>query len=518
MLKWALGAGQVALLDRFGLLRGGSAWAVPPADAPSRLCVIYVPGGFRPQFHFWPMEDADVDQVVPTPGSFAGEPVFFRAADLVDLGPANGAYKPLRTWRSWDAMNPANRASGFSPMMYGYTHYNLANQVAVLHGVDQGTADHSSAFVSAMCGVASPDFRAPALHSVAANFLHAKYATTRPLPFVVVTSDRGTPVAQGLPSHAAPVRVPSLEALVPQLSDDPTQNPWWTGLDARTPSPELDVRGQPLGQMLSATPMEQYTLAQPGKLLGKSNAKVDGFLESLHGSLRSVSRVLAADVVSVLSNTKGIDSLAMNRPPYMANYLNTPFTYSFGLANFHMTTMEPRLDMALRLLKADVTSAVHVSLPLDFDTHSGLGQAFSCAHGRAQMDIVARFLGEMKATPAPGLPGKTLLDDTLVVVLSEFGRSWASANGTGFDLPDNHHPYTSVMFAGGNVAGNRQVGSYDRRGFGVPVSLVEENGQASSRVPRSADAVTTAMRIMGLEFNEFFIPGGYGEVTGLRQS
>ncbi|MFO0595928.1 MAG: DUF1501 domain-containing protein [Myxococcaceae bacterium] len=519
LLKWALGAGQVALLDRFGLLRSGTSWATPPADAPSRLCVLYVPGGFRPQFHFWPMEDADVDQVVPPPGDFSGEPVFFRASNLVDLGPANGNYKPLRTWRSWDPANPANRASGFSPMMYGYTHFDLAGQIAMLHGLDQGTADHTSAFVSAMCGVASPDFRAPALHAVAANFLHAKYSNTRPLPFVVVTSERGMPVAQGLPSHAAPVRVPSLEALVPQLSDDPMDNPWWTGLDQRAPSPELDVRGASLGSMLNTTPLEQYTLGQPGKLLGRSTANVDGFLEALHGSLRSVSRVLAADVVSVLNNTKGIDYLTTNWPPYMANYFTNAFTYTFGLANFHMTVMEPRLDMALRLLKADVTSAVHVALPLDFDTHSGLGQAFSCAHGRAHMDCIARFLGELKNTPAPGLPGKTLLDDTLVVVMSEFGRSWSYANGSGgFDLPDNHHPYTSVMFAGGNVAGNRQVGSYDRRGFGVPVELVEENGQASTRVPRSADAVTTAMRIMGLEFNEFFIPGGYGEVVGLRKS
>ncbi len=70
------------------------------------------------------------------------------------------------------------------------------------------------------------------------------------------------------------------------------------------------------------------------------------------------------------------------------------------------------------------------------------------------------------------------------------------------------------MYAGGNVAANRQVGSYDRRGFGVATDLVEENGQASSRVPRSADAVATAMRIMGLDFHEFFIPGGYGEVVG----
>jgi hypothetical protein len=518
MLQWALGAGQLALLDRFGLLRSGTAWATPSADAPSRLCVIYVPGGFRPQYHFWPMEDADVEACVPTPGGYAGEPIFFRKENLVDLGPANGPFKPLRVWQSWDPANPANR-TGFSPAMYGYQHFDLASQLAVVHGVDQGTADHGSAFVSAMCGVASPDFRAPAMHAVAANFLHAKYASSRPLPFVVVTNERGTPVAQGLPSHAAPVRVPSIEALTPQMSDDPTKNPWWDKLNTRTSRPETNAKGASLGSMLETTDLEQYSLQQPGKLLGKSTAKVDGFLESLHGSLRSVSRVLAADVVSALEAQKGTDTLISNRPAYLANYLNQPFSYTFGLANFHMTTLEPRLDMALRLLKSDLTSAVHVSFNLDFDSHNGLGHAFSCAHGRAHMDLVARFLGEMKATPAPGLPGKTLLDDTLVVVLSEFGRSWASQNSSGgYNTPDDHHPYTSVMFAGGNVAGNRSIGTYDRRGFGLPTEIVEENNQPSQRTPRSADVVTTAMRVMGLDFHEFFIPGGYGEIVGVRKS
>jgi hypothetical protein len=50
------------------------------------------------------------------------------------------------------------------------------------------------------------------------------------------------------------------------------------------------------------------------------------------------------------------------------------------------------------------------------------------------------------------------------------------------------------------------------------VDIVEENGQASKRVPRAADAVTTALRIMGMNTSDFFIPGGYGEVMGLRRA
>jgi hypothetical protein len=236
------------------------------------------------------------------------------------------------------------------------------------------------------------------------------------------------------------------------------------------------------------------------------------------GSLRSVSRVLAADVVTVLERTKGIDALTMSRAPYLSSYLTPAFSYTFGLANFHMTGLEPRFDMALRLLKADLATSIHVSMGLDFDTHSGLGHAFSCAHGRNMFDLVARFLGELKSTPLPGNPNKTLLDDTLVVMLSEFGRSWASKGASGYDLPDNHHPFTSVLFAGGNVANNRMVGGYDTRGFGVATDLIEENEQPSHRVPRSADLAASAMRIMGLGFHDFFIPGGFGEIVGLRKN
>lgn len=520
LLSWALGASQLALLERFNLLGPGRASANPtslPEGLPSRLVVLYVPGGFRPQYAFWPGSDAQVEQNVPARGDFAGEPCFFRASDLIDLAPADGMHRPLRVWQSWNPAMPQQRhGTPYTPSMYGYVHWRLHENVAVAHGIDQGTADHNSAFVSAMCGVPSPDFRAPAFHSVVANHFFPATKEHRPLPFVSITSERGLPQATGLPSHAAPVRVPSIEALKPQLSTKPMDNPWWEGLDGRMARPESSWVGDPTGSMIQTTPLEDYTLGVPGQYKGKSSPKTDQFLEQLHGSLRSVSRVLAADVVTVLERTRGIDALSTNRAPYLSGYLTPSFSYTFGLANFHMTGLEPRFDMALRLLKADLATAIHVSMGLDFDTHSGLGHGFSCAHGRNMFDLAARFIGELKSTPLPGKPGKTLLDDTLVVMMSEFGRSWATRSGTGYNLPDDHHPFTSVMFAGGNVANNRMVGTYDTRGFGEPTAIIEENGQASTRVPRSADIACTALHMMGV--NNVFIPGGFGEIVGLRKN
>ena len=185
LLKWALGAGQFALLERAGLL-GSSPRHAADTDVPSRLAVLYIPGGYRPAYYFTPLEDAEIPLCVPAPSSYSGEPVFFDASKLVDLAPANGPYKPLRTWQSWNPADPAARG-GFSPLMYGFTHFALHEQLSVLHGIDQGTNDHASAFISAMCGVAGADYRAPAVHSVIANHLFERYRESRPLPFVVVT-------------------------------------------------------------------------------------------------------------------------------------------------------------------------------------------------------------------------------------------------------------------------------------------------------------------------------------------
>lgn len=521
LLKVGLGAAQVAMLERFGL--SASVAHAAGDDAPTRLVTIYIQGGYRPQFMWWGQDDAQVDVNVPPPGEYAGEPVFFKASDLVDLGTANGNYKPLRLWRSWDPAMPGRRSGRFTPLMYGWEHFGLAEQTCVLHGIDQGTNAHASGYVAAMCGVAGGDYRAPAVQSVVANHFYERFKSTRPLPCVTVNS-YGMPVAAGLPSHAAPILVPSIDALKPALSGKASDNWWWKGLEARRPYPEVDASGMALGGQLSATTLEAFSLSQVKPMLRKSSAKVDSLLEGIHGSLRSVSRALAADVVTVLQATKGVDHLYANRPAYLSSYFDGPFDYTFGLANYHAREeMAVPFEMALRLMKADLTSAVHVALQTPYyDTHNGsYGQHFSCAHGRAEMDCIARFLGEMKNSPAPGKPGKSLLDDTLVMIFSEFGRSWANGRSqsdpASWNYPDDHHPITSVTYVGGNVAGRRQVGSYTTDGIGTDVAIVEENGQTSRRQPRASDATATALRVLGLKFDEFFIPGGFGEVVGIRR-
>ena len=55
-------------------------------------------------------------------------------------------------------------------------------------------------------------------------------------------------------------------------------------------------------------------------------------------------------------------------------------------------------------------------------------------------------------------------------------------------------------------------------GCGVDVDIIEEDGSMSRRNPRAGDATATACRIMGMGLTDFFLPGGYGEVVGLRKT
>src|SRR5204863_9176604 len=72
----------------------------------------------------------------------------------------------------------------------------------------------------------------------------------------------------------------------------------------------------------------------------------------------------------------------------------------------------------------------------------------------------AALLADLDKTPG-SQSGKTLLDETLVVVLGEFGRTTGTLNG---QLGRDHFLRMSIVFAGGGVRGNTVVGKTDDKG------------------------------------------------------
>jgi len=70
---------------------------------------------------------------------------------------------------------------------------------------------------------------------------------------------------------------------------------------------------------------------------------------------------------------------------------------------------------------------------------------------------LSQLLDDLEGSPSVHSPGKTLLDETLVVAMGEFGRTVGPLNGiNGRD----HYPYVIPAFiAGGGVVGGRVIGA-----------------------------------------------------------
>lgn len=81
---------------------------------------------------------------------------------------------------------------------------------------------------------------------------------------------------------------------------------------------------------------------------------------------------------------------------------------------------------------------------------------------------------------APGASGGSLADETVVVVLSEMGRTPALNDFNGKD----HWPFTSTLIVGPNLTGDRVVGDFDSNWYGKNVDPgtgeVSDGGQVLS--------------------------------------
>jgi uncharacterized protein DUF1501 len=96
------------------------------------------------------------------------------------------------------------------------------------------------------------------------------------------------------------------------------------------------------------------------------------------------------------------------------------------------------------------------------------------------------------STMAGATPGKSLLDETLIVVLGEFGRTVGPISGQG---GRDHFLRMSVVFAGGGVRGNRIIGATDATG-----AVAAEYGWSAKRDVRPEDVTSTIYSALGIDY------------------
>ncbi|MDP6932782.1 MAG: DUF1501 domain-containing protein [Myxococcota bacterium] len=160
-----------------------------------------------------------------------------------------------------------------------------------------------------------------------------------------------------------------------------------------------------------------------------------------------------------------------------------------------------QLEVAVSALSIGMSRCVTMAFPdayssSSFDTHAdndeiqgplweqlfqGLGQLMS-------------MLGD-----APGQVGTSLADETVVVVLSEMGRTPLLNGLAGKD----HWPYGSVLLVGPGLDGSRTIGGHDESFFGIPVDLATGELDDAGEVITNASVGATLLQLAGVDPAEY---------------
>jgi uncharacterized protein (DUF1501 family) len=157
----------------------------------------------------------------------------------------------------------------------------------------------------------------------------------------------------------------------------------------------------------------------------------------------------------------------------------------YGLDQKHTTDFGARCLLARRMVERGVRF-VHLysgggPLIMQWDAHQGLVANHEKMCGHTDQPIAA-LLQDLKQ--------RGLLDSTLVVWGSEFGRLPMSQSGNGRD----HNPHGFTMwFAGGGVKGGRVIGETDELGL-----------RATGDRYHMRDFHATLLHLMGLDQNRLW--------------
>jgi uncharacterized protein (DUF1501 family) len=145
--------------------------------------------------------------------------------------------------------------------------------------------------------------------------------------------------------------------------------------------------------------------------------------------------------------------------------------------------------------RSGLTTSVSINPFGGFDTHSDNTQQ------NAQWDRVFTYLNALMTglSQQAGLVAPTLLEETTVVVCSEFGRT-PELNG---DNGKDHHPFTSMVVAGKNVHGGQTVGRTDGDQESMKINMATGQPDDAGVVLDVTNMVAGLVTLMGANANDY---------------
>ncbi len=278
-----------------------------------------------------------------------------------------------------------------------------ASHVAVVNGVQVQSIVHSDCFKRILTGTPSdisPDFGAITAH---------EHGRELPAPYLVLGQTTYTGPFASLAAKAGSTN--QLGQLIDPAGAWPVGDP----LDpqaalALEPEERALVRGYVLGSA-------EQRLAARGQL-GRNRARLQDFIESI-------------------DRGQALRELG-----------------SFGEVDY-VRELPSQVDLALLGLEQELCFVAQLEAG-DFDTHED--NSMQVEQHQELFTGLTYLMDQLTSRPGRA-PGSKMIDETVVVVLSEMGRTPRLNEGGGKD----HWPVTSTMVMGAGVAGGRVVGGSDDR-------------------------------------------------------
>src|SRR3954469_4917515 len=183
----------------------------------------------------------------------------------------------------------------------------------------------------------------------------------------------------------------------------------------------------------------------------------------------------------------------MDAPNINATFSFTPAEHT----KYGATTFGDSLIVARNLVAAGKgTRFVQATLG-GWDHHSGIYTPAATGVSSLYTQCVqfdpayASLLADLQSMPG-SVSGKTLLDETLIVVISEFGRTVGVLNN---QAGRDHNLRMSTVWAGGGVRGGNVIGKTDPTGANVA-----EFGWSANRDARPEDVTSTIYSALGIDY------------------
>lgn len=210
-------------------------------------------------------------------------------------------------------------------------------------------------------------------------------------------------------------------------------------------------------------------------------------IQNVDAALRSGSALGkdAADVAGFYTQAKTL----MDAPD-----VNALFSYTTDESARYGSSAFGNSCLVAKKILAGRRGARFIQVTLNgWDHHNNIYAAAGSLYTQcASLDpALGSLLADLKASPGE-TPGKTLLDETIVLVAGEFGRTVGGLNG---QAGRDHFLRTSVLFAGGGVRGGRVIGATDATGANL-----KEAGWSANRDVRPEDMASTIYSALGIDW------------------